>query len=286
MNHRFGVIAFGILVSAFSWGLFPERLAADETVHTVRKGETLYSIARSFGIGSDQLMKFNGITDPAKLQAGQRLRIPGDSPLLSQAPKAGDEKAAPVRYRVVRHDTLYGIARQHGVSLNALIGANGISSGYVLKEGDMLTIPAPSAASLPGDKGTKAAERAPPVVKTTNTPVRWPVDAREVSYMTGKLSGVVLTGLKAEPVKSLVQGTVVSAGPYRGFGRVAIVQVAGGYLYVYGGCETLTVKEGDKVGPGTELGRLGIDAVSAKPQLFFMVYRGNTPVDPAKAPRA
>jgi septal ring factor EnvC (AmiA/AmiB activator) len=79
---------------------------------------------------------------------------------------------------------------------------------------------------------------------------------------------------------------VLSAGPYRGFGRVVIIQVDGGYLYVYGGCESLSVKEGDRICPGTELGKLGIDAVSSKPQLFFMVYRSNTPIDPAKAPRA
>lgn len=248
----------------------------------MRKGDTVYSIARSFSIGSDRLMEFNGITDPTKLQVGQRLKIPGDSPSFPQASKAGDEKPAPVRYRVVKQDTLYSIARRHGVSLNALIEANSISGGYVLREGDMLTIPA---VSRPEHTGREDRE---PVVaaKTADNPVRWPVEAREVSYMTGKLNGVMLTGLKAEPVKSLIQGTVVSAGPYRGFGRVAIVQVSGGYLYVYGGCETLTVKEGDKVGPGTELGRLGIDAVSAKPQLFFMVYRGSIPVDPAKAPRA
>jgi septal ring factor EnvC (AmiA/AmiB activator) len=104
--------------------------------------------------------------------------------------------------------------------------------------------------------------------------------------MTGKLSGVMLAGEKEESVRNLTQGTVVSAGPYRGFGKVAIVQTAGGYLYVYGGCESLTVKEGDKVGPGTELGRLGIDAVTLKPQLFFLVYRNNVPVDPALAPRS
>jgi septal ring factor EnvC (AmiA/AmiB activator) len=79
---------------------------------------------------------------------------------------------------------------------------------------------------------------------------------------------------------------VVSAGPYRGFGKVAIIQVAGGYLYVYGGCESLSVKAGDRVTSGTELGKLGIDAVSQKPQLFLMVYRNNNPMDPARAPRA
>jgi septal ring factor EnvC (AmiA/AmiB activator) len=111
------------------------------------------------------------------------------------------------------------------------------------------------------------------------------VNPKELAYMQGKLNGVLLQGERYEPVKSLTQGTVVSAGPYRGFGRIAIVQSAGGYLYVYGGCESLSVKEGDAVVPGTELGKLGVDAVSEKPQLFFMVYRNNTPVDPATAPR-
>jgi septal ring factor EnvC (AmiA/AmiB activator) len=104
--------------------------------------------------------------------------------------------------------------------------------------------------------------------------------------MTGKLSGVVITGTRFEPVTSLTSGIVLAAGPYRGFGRVVIVQVEGGYLYVYGGCESLSVKEGDRVRAGTEIGKLGIDAVANKPQLFFMVQKSNSFIDPAEAPRA
>jgi septal ring factor EnvC (AmiA/AmiB activator) len=116
--------------------------------------------------------------------------------------------------------------------------------------------------------------------------LNWPINVKEVSYMTGKLYGVMLSGEHYESVKSLSQGIVVSAGPYRGFGKVVIVQMPGGYLYVYGGCERLSVKEGDRVVPGTELGSLGIDAVSQEPKLFFLVYRNSTPIDPAKAPRS
>jgi septal ring factor EnvC (AmiA/AmiB activator) len=107
-----------------------------------------------------------------------------------------------------------------------------------------------------------------------------------MAYMTGKLNGVVLVGERNEPVRSLAQGTVISAGPYRGFGKVVIVQVTGGYLYVYGGCESLSVREGDRVKAGMELGRLGMDALSDKPQLFLLVYRNNVSVDPATAPRS
>jgi murein DD-endopeptidase MepM/ murein hydrolase activator NlpD len=283
--------------------VYPPGLAAEEKVHIVQRDETIYSIARIFGISRDELMKYNGITDPTKLRAGQQLRIPDHS--VPVPPKTGDPAPVSVEYRVVRNDTFYGIARRFSISLDALLEANALTKEALLREGAVLKIPsapsssgtetrekpeAPAAPSpgqekLPGDSRLGGFDPRETVTKTVDPSIRWPVSAREVSYMTGKLRGVVLAGEKAESVKSLTQGTVVSAGPYRGFGRVAIVQAAGGYLYVYGGCESLSVKEGDRVNPGTELGKLGIDAVSLKPQLFFLVYRNNAPVDPAKAPR-
>jgi murein DD-endopeptidase MepM/ murein hydrolase activator NlpD len=286
MNVRSGIFGFFIAVWVFS-SVMPAELGAEERVHTVRKGETVYSISRIYGIDMAEFMRFNGISDPAKLQTGQRLRIPG-----AGAP-------AYTEYRVVKGDTLYSIARRHQTTVDAIMSASDLLRDHVLKPGDVLRIPS-AAGAVPAVEVAARAEEAPsqPVVPaapvaapravapgTVDASVRWPVAAREVSYMTGKLSGVMLTGGKTESVKSLTGGTVISAGPYRGFGRVAIVQVSGGYLYVYGGCESLSVKEGDKVVSGTELGRLGIDALSEKPQLFFLVYRNNTPVDPAKAPR-
>jgi septal ring factor EnvC (AmiA/AmiB activator) len=115
--------------------------------------------------------------------------------------------------------------------------------------------------------------------------VRWPIQARNLAYMTGKLNGVAIQGERSESILSLSSGTVLSAGPYRGFGRVVIVQNNAGYLYIYGGCESILVGVGDPVASGTELGRLGIDAVSGTPQLFFLVYRHDRPIDPAQAPR-
>ncbi|MDR3192923.1 MAG: LysM peptidoglycan-binding domain-containing M23 family metallopeptidase [Treponema sp.] len=297
-------------------------MGGEETVHVVEKGETIYSIARSYGIKPEVLMDYNRIADPSRLQIGKGLKIPRNDGFIE--------------HRVLKNETLYGIARKNGVSLDALREANGFGPEYVLKEGERIRIPQTGAdqidedgvaglgksitgnsgvvvnsasTTLTGNTGTvKAAldgqknsgetqvlgsaggvpltDPRSTALKTVDVSLRWPVNPKEIVYMTGKLSGVVVEGEQAESVRSLIQGTVVSAGPYRGFGRVAIVQVAGGYLYVYGGCESLSVKEGDRVGSGTELGKLGIDAVSLKPQLFFLVYRNNNPIDPSKAPRA
>ena len=276
-------------------------LHGEEKIHTVQKGETLYSIARTQGIKAEDLMKHNGITDPSRLQAGQRLKIPGGTP-------AGSNTPAPASYRVVRGDTFFSIARRFSVPVDTILKANSLTVGYVLREGDTLRLSAdaaiPAESKIPAEEllpigaGISPAEETgrmpvathgrsePRQTGTVDSAVRWPVVARELNYMTGKLNGVVITAARTESVQSLTRGTVLSAGPYRGFGRVAIIQVEGGYLYVYGGCESLSVKEGDMVGPGTEIGKLGVDTKSNKPQLFFMVYRSNTPVDPAKAPRA
>lgn len=46
------------------------------TEYTIVKGDSPYKIARKFKITPDQLMKANGITDPKKIQIGQKLKIP------------------------------------------------------------------------------------------------------------------------------------------------------------------------------------------------------------------
>ena len=45
-------------------------------VHRVAKGETLYGIAKQYGVRVEAIMEMNGISDPKELKAGQALRIP------------------------------------------------------------------------------------------------------------------------------------------------------------------------------------------------------------------
>jgi LysM repeat protein len=272
----------------------------EETIHVIQQGETIYSIARMYGVNVQEVLNHNKINDSRTVQAGTRIRIPGTASSGTTA-----ITSVPVQiydeYRVERSDTLYSLARRFGISLAGLLDMNGFAPDYVIKAGEKIRVPAqgfnPTGATIgretqaaSGTRNAPAVPNSPAVTVNTSakpdSAVKWPVMAKEIAYITGKLYGVQVTGEQKEGVKSLTGGTVVSAQPYRGFGRVAIVQATGGYLYVYGGCETLSVKEGDKVVSGTELGKLGMDSKSSKSQLFFFVYKGNTPVDPAKAPRA
>ena len=49
---------------------------ADLAEYTVVKGDNPYKIAKKFKVTPDELMKVNGITDPKKIQIGQKLKIP------------------------------------------------------------------------------------------------------------------------------------------------------------------------------------------------------------------
>jgi murein DD-endopeptidase MepM/ murein hydrolase activator NlpD len=249
-------------------------IAADDLIHMVGKGETIYSISRFYSVSADELMKANNIFDPSKLQAGRRLKIPSSAstPVNSQQQLSD--------YRVVRGDTLYSIARTNEISLQTLLDINKFSANHVIKTGDVIKVPVQAAANT-----VQSASAANISVPAGVYSLIWPVKPKDISYMIGQM-GVVVEGERAESVKSITQGKVISAGPWRKFGRVVIVETPGGYFYMYGGCDSLSVNVGDRVSYGTEIGRLGINTVSEKPQLFFMVFRNDTPIDPALAPRA
>jgi len=224
-------------------------------------------------------MKVNNITDPSRLHVGKRLIIPTTE--TSGLPVAGPAVSLTlVNYRASRGDTLYSIARNHNITLPNLLEINGFSENHVLKAGDVIKVPSSGASAPPPASGNTT-----PAAAGGLYTLRWPITPKVITYMTG-LVGVVVEGEQLESVKSLTQGNVVTAGPWRKYGRVVIVETAGGYYYMYGGLETLSINVGDRITPGTEVGKLGVNSVSQKPQLFFMVFRRDMPIDPASAPRA
>ena len=271
--------------------LFPGGLAAEDLVHVVGKGETIYSISRFYSVTADELMRVNGISDPSRLQTGKRLVIPTTE--ASALPALGPAISVNlVNYRVVRGDTLYSLARTHRITLQNLLEMNGFSSDHTLRAGDIIKVPAASSQAVPVANAPANTQTQPVVPVSNPVPsagglysLRWPVMPKVITYMTGQM-GVVVEGEQLESVKSLTQGNVVSAGPWRKYGRVVIVETSGGYYYMYGGLESLSINVGDRITPGMEVGRLGVNSVSQKPQLYFMVFRSDTPIDPAAAPRA
>ena len=65
-----------------------------------------------------------------------------------------------------------------------------------------------------------------------------------------------------------------------GYGKVVVVEHAGGQSTLYAHCSTLLVVQGSKVSQGQNIARVGTTGRSTGPHLHFEVRRGNSPVNP------
>ena len=106
--------------------------------HIVQAGETLTLIAARYGLTMDDIAVKNGLDDPNAIFAGQRLSLPNPDETFP-APERG--KQADRGYIVKGGDTLFAIAQDFGVSLEALAEANSINDQSQLFVGSKLTIP-------------------------------------------------------------------------------------------------------------------------------------------------
>ncbi|WP_193213335.1 LysM peptidoglycan-binding domain-containing protein [Luteolibacter marinus] len=113
----------------------PSAPAASSTSHTVVKGDTLSGISRRYGVSATAIKQANGMNSDTVV-LGKTLVIPGASgPVASAKPAAGGKS-----HTVVRGDTLAGISRKYGVSMDAIKKANGMKSDVVVL-GTKLRIP-------------------------------------------------------------------------------------------------------------------------------------------------
>jgi len=114
-------------------GSRPEERKDILQIYVVRSGDNLYQIARRFSVSVDDIVSANQLQNPDVLAVGQALVIP-------QTER---------RHTVRSSQTLSGIARSYGVSLQRLIAANPqIQNPNRIDPGQVLVIP--SAQRSPG----------------------------------------------------------------------------------------------------------------------------------------
>lgn len=100
------------------------------TTYIVKRGDTLYGIASSYGVSVDDIKTLNNLVNNT-LSIGQELLIPTDKTITETNYEV---------YTVQRGDTLYGIASNYGVSVDDIKALNNLTSNN-LSIGQRLQIP-------------------------------------------------------------------------------------------------------------------------------------------------
>lgn len=132
------VIPTAGVVNARAVALAEDR-PARSSVHVVRRGETLSSVASRYRVSVANLRAWNNLGSSNLIRAGQRLRV-GGAASAAAGESAGVRSGA--RTHVVRRgETLSSLARRYGLSIQELMEANGLSSSR-LQAGQRLRIPA------------------------------------------------------------------------------------------------------------------------------------------------
>jgi murein DD-endopeptidase MepM/ murein hydrolase activator NlpD len=233
----------------------PTRATAEENVHVVQPGESLTGIARHRGIAVAVLARANNIQPYAKVNAGDRLTLPGTRPVAARptpapAPQVAQPRTVPVEK---------------------------VASAPV--QNARIATPEP--------------EKTESVVKTAEAAggmpsFRWPVKGRVIAGFGPNTNGAQNDGInlavpEGTPIKAADDGVVAYAGnELKGYGNLVLIRHSNGFVSAYAHASELLVKRGDNIKRGQVIAHAGQTGNVTSPQLHFEIRKGSTPVDPTK----
>ena len=119
----------------------PDPKTHTRLTYRIRRGDTLERIGRRYRVSIAEIQAWNTLRDPGDILAGQRLVI--WIPTSKTSPPRQDTPVtdgATIVYTVRRGDTLWDIARQHQVTVSALLAANRLNRRAAIHPGDKLRI--------------------------------------------------------------------------------------------------------------------------------------------------
>ncbi|MBW8813914.1 MAG: LysM peptidoglycan-binding domain-containing protein [Caulobacterales bacterium] len=112
---------------------------AEPATYKVRKGDTLEKVAPKLGVDIETLAKLNGLKKPYRLHPGQVLHGPQPEGHASAKGKAAG-RAHAESYVVKKGDTLFSIAKAHGISVEQLKAANHLGRSNSISHGQTLRL--------------------------------------------------------------------------------------------------------------------------------------------------
>ena len=273
-------------------------------LYSVKRGDTLHAIALEYGLDYRELAAMNNIENLNVIRVGQvlRLRPPGEppasgaglttAPLVSVPPVTDARPVSPAE----RGNTDTYKAQPKAIKLPYSEAALAqLQTSAPQFEPNPAPAPAVAAVvSLPAPVALPVAVAPPPsspvlpaaAVDSSDDRIDWgwPARGKIISGYseTASLKGIDIGGAAGAPIIASAPGRVVYAGSgLRGYGKLVIVKHNKIYLSAYAHLDQISIREGQNVSKGQELGKMGnTDADQVK--LHFEIRALGKPVDPLR----
>lgn len=255
-------------------GTYPGAAAKD--VYTVKKGDTLYSIAREHGMDHRELIALNGIENPNNIAVGRVLRVRSQGATV--APVTSDVVVTkPIVSEPVVETRPLGVATD-AVKREPKAGKEPYSDQALAQAQNQAATP--ETASKTESKTEKLPDTP---AKPPEEAWLWPASGKVIgNFSDNGNKGVDIAGKKGDPVIAAGDGKVILANnTLRGYGNMVIVKHSPKLISVYAHNSKILVKEEQVVSKGQKIAEMGnSDADQIK--LHFEVRLEGKPVDPLK----
>ncbi len=117
------------------------KILSDKNRHTLREGETLYSISKKYGYSLEEITRLNPGLDINDIPVGYEIILPSEEEPRNRL--SFDEEGY-IFHKVKKGETLYSIARYYGVSVREIRSSNAELGWGGPRSGDVLRIPQPA----------------------------------------------------------------------------------------------------------------------------------------------
>lgn len=245
--------------------------------HTVREGDTLYSIAVKNKVSITEIMALNDLKSP-HINAGTKLLLKGEALKTKIQSK----------YHIVKPgETLYRLSVFYSTPVEKLRKYNNLPDN---------TIYAGQKIYLDSDLSDDDFQYSDSLGKNwdispTLKSFKWPIKGKEITSnfgtrihpVTGQTTtheGVDLRSETNTPVYAPYSGTVTYSGWMSGYGKMVIIKHENEYESRYAHLNRWLVKEGDEVSKGQIIGKTGNTGLSTGPHLHYEIRKNGKPVDP------
>ncbi len=228
---------------------------------TVRPGDNLIRIGLETGQNWRDLVRWNNLENPNRIEVGQVLRI--------VPPVAGTTTpVAPNLPAATAGAAAGGVVGAGAKPATAPAGA-GVTTAAV-NESTVVSkpLPAPASPARATDDGVNFI---------------WPASGAVVaSFDDQKNKGLGIAGKAGDPVLAAADGRVAYVGSaVRGYGNLIVIKHNNTYLTAYGHNQAILVREDQDVKQGQKIADMG-SSDADRVKLHFEVRRQGKPVDPAK----